>query len=88
LLHLATNSVSTNKSTKEAVMATEHQPIQTPTFKQVLFSLLLFVLAMLVGNAMLLALESHLGLYSYLGHPQLRLLETPLQWLAEFAPDF
>ncbi len=68
-------------------MAAEHPPIQTPNFKQLLLTLLLFVMAMLIGNALLLALESQLGLYSYLGHSQLQLIETPWQWLSELSDD-
>ncbi len=65
-------------------MSAESQPIQSPSLKQLALSLVLFILAMMAGNALLLALESQLGLYSYLGHPQLQLIQAPLQWLAEF----
>jgi len=64
-------------------MSAEHPPIKTPSIKQLLLTLLLFVLTMLLGNAFLLALESQLGLYSYLGHSHLQLIEVPLQWLTE-----
>lgn len=66
-------------------MAAEHTPIQTPNVKQLVLTLLLFVMAMLAGNALLLALESQLGLYSYIGHSHLQLIEAPLQWLTELA---
>ncbi len=55
-------------------MAAEHTPIQTPNVKQLLLTLLLFVMAMLAGNALLLALESQLGLYSYIGHSHLQMI--------------
>ncbi len=62
-------------------MTPEHPPIKAPSVKHLMLTLVMFVFAMLLGNAFLLALESQLGLYSYLGHPQLKLLESPLQWL-------
>ncbi len=63
-------------------MFPEHPPIQTPNLRQLLRTLILFVLAMWVGNVFLLALESQLGLYSYLSQPQLQRLASPWQWLA------
>jgi hypothetical protein len=76
-----TNCVVNELFEKGKVMTPEHPPIKAPSVKQLMLTLVMFVFAMLLGNAFLLALESQLGLYSYLGHPQLKLLESPLQWL-------
>ena len=57
--------------------------IQSPSWRQAGQVFLLFVLAMLFANALILLLESKLGLYSYFAAPQLELLTQPIQWLCQ-----
>ncbi len=54
--------------------------IQSPGWRQAGQVFLLFMLAMLFANTLLLLLESKLGLYIYFAAPQLHVLTQPIQW--------
>ncbi len=57
--------------------------IQSPGWRQAGQVFLLFMLAMLFANALLLLLASKHGLYSYSAAPQLQLLTQPIQWFCQ-----
>ncbi len=62
--------------------------IQSPGWRQAGQVFMLFVLAMLFANALLLLLESRLSLYSYFAAPQLELLTQPIQWFCRVMTEF
>ncbi len=62
--------------------------IQSPGWRQAGQVFMLFVLAMLFANVLLLLLESRLGLYSYFAAPQLQLLTQPIQWFCQVMTEF
>ncbi|WP_430456658.1 hypothetical protein [Rheinheimera sp.] len=62
--------------------------IQSPGWRQAGQVFMLFILAMLFANALLLLLESRLGLYSYFAAPQLELLTLPIQWFCQVMTQF
>lgn len=57
--------------------------IESPGWRQAGQVFLLFILAMLCANGLILLLESKLGLYSYFAAPQLELITQPLQWFCQ-----